>query len=192
MAEDAAPVYRYKPALMASALELRLKANGLEWRNAGATGLIPYGSIRRVRLSFRPLTMQTYRFLTEIWSTTAPRLQIASSSWKSIVEQERQDGAYNVFVRELHGRIAASGSKPLLQSGSPSIIYWFGLAIFAAAGLSLVALTFRALQVAEWAAAGFIAGFLALFLWHLGSFFYRNQPNRYRPDALPKLVLPRE
>ena len=39
----------------------------------------PYDRIRRIRLSFRPMTMQNYRFLTEVWTADGPKLQIAST-----------------------------------------------------------------------------------------------------------------
>jgi hypothetical protein len=36
-----------------------------------------------------------------------------------------------------------------------------------------------------------VAGvFLAFYLWQLGTFFRRNRPGRYRPDAIPAAVLP--
>src|SRR5688572_26284209 len=91
--------YGFKPSLLGAPHEFELTADAFRWRLASREGKIPYQNIRRVRLSFRPINMQTYRFLTEIWSDDAPRLQIASTSWRSVVEQTRQDDAYREFVR---------------------------------------------------------------------------------------------
>src|SRR5438105_15798371 len=79
--------YSYKPSLMGAAWEFRLRRDALEWRAGRHQGSAPYGRIVRVRLSFRPVTMQTRRFVTEIWPDQGPRLSIASTSWRSMVEQ---------------------------------------------------------------------------------------------------------
>ena len=39
---------------------------------------------------------------------------------------------------------------------------------------------------------GLAMPFLALFAWQLGTFFRRNRPGTYGPDALPPEVLPRQ
>ena len=74
------PIYGYKPSLMGAAWELRLRPDALEWRMGRHEGRVPYGRIARIRLSFRPVTMQTRRFVTEIWPVGGPRLSIASTS----------------------------------------------------------------------------------------------------------------
>ena len=183
--------YSYKVALFSAPWEFKLKAEGLEWRVGQRVGLIRYDRIRRVRLSFRPVTLQTHRFLAEIWSEGGPKIRIASTSWRSIVEQERQDQTYIAFIVELHRRVAAAGAPALFLIGMPGIIYWLGLAVFIAVALGLAALTVRALQLGEWTGAAFVGGFFALFVWQLGGYFRRNRPGTYRPNEVPDSVLPR-
>ena len=48
------------------------------------------------------MTMQMRRFVTEIWPADGPKLSIASTTWRSLVEQSAQDEAYGAFIRELH------------------------------------------------------------------------------------------
>jgi hypothetical protein len=184
------PFYSYKPSLMGAAWELRLRPDALEWRMGRHEGRVPYGRIARVRLSFRPVTMQTRRFVTEIWPTGGPRLSIASTSWRSLVEQTPQDQAYGAFIRELHRRMAAAGSEASFETGLPAMLYWPGLVVFAGAALALAALTVRALQIGELAGAAFVGGFFALFVWQSGNYFRRNRPGRYRADALPAYLVP--
>jgi hypothetical protein len=62
------PVYIHKPSLMGAPWELHLRPDALEWRTGRHEGRIPYARVRRVRLSFRPVTMQTRRFVAEVWS----------------------------------------------------------------------------------------------------------------------------
>lgn len=184
-------VYAYKASLMTAPFEFRLAADGLHWRKGRFTGLTPYDRIRRVRMAFRPTSMQFSRFLIEIWPNEGPVLPVASTSVKGMVEQESFGPAYRAFVAELHRRILAAGGTPRLQTGSPAFLYWPGLAVFAGCSLALAALTVRALGVEQWGGAAFIGGFLALFLWQAGQFFRRNRPGTYTLDAPPEMLLPK-
>ena len=51
--------YAYKPSLLGAPWEFRLTADALEWSIGRHQGRTPYDRIARVRLSFRPVTMQT-------------------------------------------------------------------------------------------------------------------------------------
>jgi hypothetical protein len=183
--------YSYKGSALGAPWEFELKSDGIVWRVGSRSGLIRYGQVNRVRLSFRPMTMQNYRFLTEIWSEEMPRIRIASTTWRGLVEQTRQDEAYTAFVVELHRRLAAAGTRARFFTGIPGVNYWIGIAIFAGIALGLAALTVHALRLGEWTGAAFIGGFFALVIWQLGGFFRRNRPGLYRPEEVPAIVLPR-
>jgi hypothetical protein len=184
------PTYAFKPALMGSPWEFRLASDALVWQRGRFQGRTGYDQIRRIRLAFRPATMQNHRFVTEIWPRSGFRLLIASTTWRSIMEQTRQDAAYSDFVGELNRRIGAAGGNTQFIAGSPPVLFWAGVIVFVASALGLAALTVRALQAGEHAAAALIGGFLTLFLWQLGQFLRRNRPRRYRPDSLPADLLP--
>jgi hypothetical protein len=184
------PVYVYKPSLMGAAWELRLRPDALEWQAGRRCGRIPYARVTWVRLSFRPVTMQTRRFVTEIWWPGGPRLSIASTSWRSLVELHAQDRAYGDFVRELNRRIAAAGATAAFETGAPALLYWPGLAVFVGVALALAVLTVRALEIGALGAAALVGGFFAVFVWQSGTYFKRNRPGRYRPDAVPKELVP--
>jgi len=186
----APPAYSYKPSVLGAAWSFRLEPDALAWEAGFRHGRIPYGDIRRVRLSFRPANMQRYRFLAEVWSEAGPKIAIASTSWRSMVEQQRQDAAYSAFVTELHRRLVAARVVAVFDAGSPALLYWPGVAIFTAVSVALAGLTAVALQRAAWEGAAMIAGLLALFLWQVGSFFKRNRPGRYRPEDVPRALLP--
>jgi hypothetical protein len=190
-AEAASPDYSYKPSLMGTPWTFRLAPDGLHWSIGRAAGVTPYRDIRQIRLGFRPVTMQSYRFIMEIWAHKGPKLTIASSSWKSLMEQERLDAGYVRFVRGLHEQIAAAGGTPRLKAGSLALLYWPGLVIFAGICLTVAALVVRAAQQGETAAFLFLAGFFGLLLWQIGGFFKRNRPRVYRLDAIPPDILPR-
>jgi predicted membrane channel-forming protein YqfA (hemolysin III family) len=56
--------------------------------------------------------------------------------------------------------------------------------------LATAALVVHAAQTAQWTAAAVVALFLAVFVYQIGQFFYRNQPRRYPPDQIPAAVMP--
>lgn len=183
--------YSYKPTLMGEALEFRLTPHALQWRISGRTGETPYEHMQRLRLSFRPTTLQTGRFMTEIWSSQGPKLVIASTSWRGLIDQERHDAAYTRFVSELVRRIGLANSQTTFEAGSVPVIYWAGLVVFVVACLGLAALMTKALASQAWTPALIVAGFLAIFLWQTGGYFRRNRPARFEPEAIPPEVLPR-
>lgn len=185
------PQYAYKASVLGAAWHFRLKGSSLEWEIGRRTGRFPLETIRRVRMSFRPATLQPNRFVTEIWSPQAPKLTIASVSFKSVIEQERLDGPYAAFILELHRRLAASGAQSRYDHGTPAFFYWIGLVIFAGAAIGLLAVIVHALQTQAWGGAAFIAAFFGYLLWQIGTFFHRNRPGTYRPDALPDVLVPK-
>ena len=73
----------------------------------------------------------------------------------------------------------------------PVVSYAVGLLASAAAALAFVGMIVRALQMGERAAAAVVAGFLLLFGWQIGTYFMRNRPGTYRPEAVPEQLLPR-
>ena len=183
--------YIYRPSLLGAPWEFNLVGDGLDWASGRKSGHISLRSIRRLRLSYRPASMQSHRFMTELWAEGAPKLEILSSSWKSLVEQERLDKKYADFIGELHRRIAAAAPPARFEQGSNPLLYWPGLIVFAGVALALAWLVVRALQADTRAGAAIVGVFLGLFLWQGGNFFRRNRPGQYRPDAIPAELMPK-
>lgn len=185
-----ATTYAYRPSITGAGWQFRLDDDAIAWDMGRKSGRVPYRDIQLVRMSYRPLTMQTHRFVTEVFTDTGPRLQIASTSWKSLVEQERRDGPYTEFVRELHRRLPANGGEIVFVGGAEPIRYWAGFGVFVVIAVGLAGLVVRALQYGVWGAAGLIVLFLAWFLFQVGNYFRRNRPVRYRVSELPANLLP--
>ena len=77
--------YAYRPSLLGAAWEFKLVGDGIDWSAGRKAGHIPFRTVRRLRMSYRPASMQSHRFMTELWADGAPKLEILSSSWKSLV-----------------------------------------------------------------------------------------------------------
>jgi hypothetical protein len=183
--------YAYRPSLIGTPAEFRLTGDTIAWSSGQGSGQVPLRNVRLVQMSYRPATMQPHRFVTELWADGAPRLEIASSSWKSMTEQERLDSRYATFITELHRRLAQAAVPARFQQGRHPLLFWPGLVFFALAGLAMAAVLTRALQTHFIGVAAFIAALLVLFIWQGGNFFRRNKPGSYRPDALPPELLPK-
>ncbi len=190
-ADESTIAYAYRPSLFGAAWEFALTDSGIAWTAGSRSGRVPFRDIRVVRMSYKPASMQSHRFVTELWADGAPKLQIVSISWKSMVEQERLDRPYAAFIRELHRRLALSAPQARFEQGVNPLKYWPSLALFVLVALAMAALTARGLQAGTWRGAGIVGVFLALFLWQGGNFFRRNRPAAYRPDALPPEVMPK-
>jgi hypothetical protein len=184
--------YSYRPSVFGAFRAFSLSERGIDWTTGVRSGSIPFDRVRRLRVSYRPNVMQSHRFVTELWADGSPKLQIISSSWKSMMDQERLDGAYSSFVRELHRRISRANGSTQFERGSNPLVYWLGILVFAGAAVGLAALIVRALQAGAMTSAAIVGAFLVFYLWQAGNFFRRNRPGTYRPDALPADVMPRE
>jgi hypothetical protein len=189
--DDGNPTYEFKASLVGAMCQFKLMPDGLHWRVGRRTGDVRYDRLRAVRLSYRPVTMQSYRFVTEIWPGDQPKIQIVSVSWRSVVSQQRLDAAYTGFITELHRRIAATGGNTQFSTGLPVLTYWIGVAVFSGVLLAIAALALRAVQIAQWSASAIIVIFAAVFAYQLGQYFYRNRPRRYQGEDIPAAVLPK-
>src|SRR2546430_17562005 len=79
--------YSFKPSLMGAGFEFRLRPDALEWQAGRHEGRAPYGRIVRVRLSFRPITMQTRRVIAGVLPAGRPQLPIAPTTRRSLLLQ---------------------------------------------------------------------------------------------------------
>jgi hypothetical protein len=189
--EAAAPVrYAYKASLMGSAHQFELGDDGLAWRVAGKSGVWPYAGIAAIRLSYRPVSMQSRRFRADIDRSGGGRLAIVSTSWQTAALMAPQDRDYRAFITQLHRRMAEAGSNAALTGGLRPGIYAAAVALLALVGIAIAGLFVRAIATGEFAGALFLVGFTALFGWQIGGFIRRNRPRAYSFDHLPEALLP--
>ena len=191
LSDDAAPVsYAYKASLIGAAHRFELTDQGLSWKVAGKSGVWPYTAITRVRLSFRPVSMQARRFRADIESADLGRIALLSTSWQTSALMAPQDRDYRAFIVELHRRMKAAGSHAELIGGLKPWIYDAALALLALVAAAMVGLLVRAVLTGELAGILFLIGFAALFAWQVGGFVRRNRPQAYSFDRLPDALLP--
>jgi hypothetical protein len=182
--------YAYKASLIGSAHRFELTDEGLSWHISGRSGLWRYDEISAVRLSFRPVSMQQHRFRADVSHAGGGRIRILSTSWQTPALVAPQDNGFRDFIVALHARMAKAGSRATLTAGLGRRTYAAVLAFLAVLAVAMTALLIRALLIGEFAGALFIIGFAALFIWQVGGFVRRNQPQGYSFDRVPKALLP--
>jgi hypothetical protein len=182
--------YAFKASLIGSAHQFELTDEGLNWRVAGKSGVWPYAAISSIRLSYRPVSMQSRRFRADIESEGRGHIVLLSTTWQTAALMAPQDQEYRAFIVELHHRMAAAGSTAKLTCGLKPRLYVAAMVLLAFVALAMAGLFIRAALTGEWAGMLFLAGFAALFAWQIGGFVSRNRPQSYTFDRLPRALLP--
>src|SRR4051794_24681427 len=166
--------YAYKASLIGAARRFELTENGLSWHFGGRSAVWPYASISGIRLSYRPVSMQSRRFRAEIENSDGGRLVLISTSWQSAALMKPQNREYRAFVTQLHAQLANAGSKALLRGGLGPKAYTAAVALLTIVAVAMIGLLGRAVATGEFAGAFFLLGFAALFGWQIGGFVRRN------------------
>jgi hypothetical protein len=182
--------YAYKPSLFGTAYQFELTEQGLSWRIAGRSALWRYADIVSIRLSYRPVSMQSHRFRADIGNVGGARLSMFSTSWQTAALMTSQDRDYRTFIAALHARMAKAKSPARLTGGLDPRVYAAAILCLTLVVLAMAGLLLRAVATGEWAGALFLVGFAALFAWQVGGFITRNRPLVYTFDDLPKALLP--
>jgi hypothetical protein len=182
--------YAYKASLIGAAHRFELTDEGLSWQIGGRSGVWPYAGISAIRLSYRPVSMQSRRFRADIESTAHGRIAILSTSWRTAALMAPQDHDYRTFITQLHARMKQAASNATLTGGLRPRIHIAAVVLLALVATAMAGLLIRAIAVREWAGALFLVGFAALFAWQIGGFVSRNRPRAYTFDRLPEALLP--
>ena len=187
---DAFTRYAYKASLIGGAHQFELMDGGLSWRVGGKSGIWPYADIAAIRLSYRPVSMQSHRFRADIENAGGQQIAILSTSWQTAALMAPQDQDYRAFIARLHARMAMAGSKAALIGGLRPRIYAAAVILLALVAMAIAGLLVRAIATGQFAGALFLVGFAALFTWQVGGFVRRNRPRTYTFDDLPAALLP--
>src|SRR3981189_3458871 len=90
--ETAAAIrYAYKASLIGAAHQFELTDHGLSWQVGSKSGVWAYADIAAIRLSYRPVSMQSRRFRADIESVNRQRIAILSTSWQTVAFMAPQD-----------------------------------------------------------------------------------------------------
>jgi hypothetical protein len=182
--------YAYKASLIGAAHQFALTDEGLSWQIGARAGVWSYGDIAAIRLSYRPVSMQSRRFRADIEHANRQRIAILSTSWQTVALVAPQDKDYRAFITQLHRGMEKAGSRARLVAGIGPKLYVVGIVFLALVAIAISGLLLRAIGTGEFAGALFLVGFAVLFAWQVGGFIRRNRPRTYTFDRLPQALLP--
>jgi hypothetical protein len=182
--------YAYKASLLSSAYQFELTDAGLSWQMGRRSGVWPYADIASIRLSYRPMSMQSRRFRADIDRAGGERIAILSTTWQTVSLMTPQDQDYRAFIVELHRRMKEAGSKASLVGGIGTATYAMAVAVLVLLAIAMIGLFVRALATSEFTGALFLVGMAGWFAWTIGGFIRRNRPRGYSFDVLPATLLP--
>jgi hypothetical protein len=189
-APSAVARYVYKASLIGAAHQFELTDHGLSWRAGRRSGEWPYAAIAAIRLSYRPVSMQSRRFRADIENGDGRRIALLSTSWQTAALMAPQDRDYRAFIVQLHERMRQAGSAAVLRGGLSPRVYAAAVAVLALVAIAMAGLFVRAVTTGQWSGALFLIGFAGLFTWQVGGFIRRNRPQAYSFDRLPAALLP--
>jgi hypothetical protein len=188
--ETAGDRYAYRASLIGSAHTFELTDEDLSWHVGSRSGVWPLASIASIRLSYRPISMQSRRFRADIETAGGERLAVLSTTWQTVALMAPQDRDYRAFLTRLHHRLAQAGSRAVLTAGLRPPVYATAIVLLVLLAIAMTGLLARAVATGEFAGSLFLVGFAALFAWQVGGFIRRNRPRSYSFDDLPKDLLP--
>lgn len=183
-------VYAFRPRLIGSGHVFRLSEHSLEWNVSGMSGRAAYPMIKAVRIGYRPSNFGGSRYVAELWPRNGARIEIASTSYRSMVAMDDQSPAFNAFMRELHRRIADSGADCSFAAGFAAWRWWPMAAVGVLTALALVYVSIHTIAGGDLASGALVLGFIVLFTWQLLPLILRNRPRTYDPRNIPDDVLP--
>lgn len=182
--------YAYKASLIGSAHEFELTDSGLSWQARGKSAVWPYADIVAIRLSYRPVSMQSRRYRADVEHKSGQSITILSTTWQTVTLMQPQDRDYRAFMVRLHQLVRDAGGDVALIAGIGSLTYAGGCLLLALVAIAITGLLAQAVATHEFGGALFLVGFAALFGWQMGGFVWRNKPRIYTFDSLPETLLP--
>jgi hypothetical protein len=182
--------YAYKASLIGAAHQFELTDSGLSWRVGNKSAVWAYADIAAIRLSYRPVSMQSRRFRADIENADGARIAILSTTWQTAALMAPQDHDYRAFITLLHRRMKQAGTNATLIGGLRPPIYAAAIIFLTLVAIAMAGLLLRAIDTGEFAGVLFLVGFAALFAWQVGGFVRRNRPQAYTFDRLPEALLP--
>jgi len=188
-AGEAALAYRHKPRPTSFEVAYTLRGDRVTIDSGRKLEEVRLDAVAAVRLTYDPRSFAQRAYVTTLTLKTGRRIRFSSVHWKSMVEAATQPG-YGAFLDALVPAIARANPAVSLMAGRPRPAW------LAIAGLTL--LTFvgivlfvaRALESGSPAAAGFGVLIGLAGVWQLEPMVRLNRPRRFKPDAVPRDLLP--
>lgn len=182
--------YAFRPRPFAAETVLDLKEREIVATRAGRDAVFPLREVATIRLFYTPRGINFSGYRAKIYSRSGKTVSFEDRSHKSLIEQERLEGSYRDFVRDLCARAEKANPDVLLHAGRAVTMLALIGAVAAATTLLMGYFLWRSLGAGSYGLALAIAvftGYFALWSW---AYVTRNRPQTFRSSAIPPDVLP--
>jgi hypothetical protein len=180
--------HRARPYSNEAVFELREDRVAIE--QGSRKGDFLFSEIAMIRLMYKPKNTTNEGYQTKIYRRDRKTASFTNLSWKSLVDVDRQDEAYSLFLRKMITAAAGANPSIVLMAGLPGWMHML-VTVFAVASVAaLAAVTVQAMLQGGWPIALLTAALASYFTWWAMRYVGRNRPRAFRPDAIPAHVLP--
>jgi hypothetical protein len=150
----------------------------------------PYRDIVEVRLSYAPSRANAARYRCDLKMRSGQRVAIISTHYAGIADFEDRAATYVPFVRALIARVAAANPAARFRSGA-TILGYLAQHLFLFAMFALLMFALAEFGVAYVSESSWVKLFVVLcFVPVLIAYARKNWPRPFKPEAIPKEVLP--
>ncbi|MGL4241067.1 MAG: hypothetical protein ACRCTI_08150 [Beijerinckiaceae bacterium] len=183
-------VYQHRARPYSPEARFELRGDHVAIEQGRRKGNFSYRDIVLIRLLYKPRNTTNEGYLAKMYRSDKRTASLTNLSWKSLVDMERQDADYTVFVRNLITRTAEANPAVVLEAGMARWFYALTALAGAAALAALLVVAGHALRGGSWPVTMMAAALGAYFVWWSYRYLSRNRPRRFTPDAIPADVLP--
>lgn len=182
--------YAHKPKPIGYEVSFRLGELTLAVDSMRKVDTIWLGAISSIRLMYAPTNFARRGYKTTIRVTDGRSVSFSNISWQGLSSVAQQDDEYSQFVSSLVASVSAANPDVKLIAGRRQIP-WLLLVVFTATALiGMGAFAWRAVTLGQTNAAILAGLILAAAIWQMEPFVRLNRPRTFRPDDLPKDLLP--
>lgn len=182
--------FAFRPRPFAAETVLDLKEREILASRAGRDTVFPLREIATIRLFYTPRGINFSGYRAKIYSRSGKTVSFEDRSYKGLIEQERLEGSYRDFVRDLCVRSERANPDVLLHAGRAVTMLALIGTVATATVLLMGYFITRALTNGSYGLALAIAvftGYFALWSW---AYVSRNRPQSFRAAAIPPGILP--
>jgi hypothetical protein len=190
-ADKSAPlVYQHRARPYSSEARFELKDDHVAIEQGRRSGNFHYRDVVLIRLLYKPRNTTNEGYQAKLYRRDNKTAALTNLSWKSLVDLDRQDGAYVRFLSALIDRTVRANPAVVLEAGMPRWLHAVTAVAGGGAVLALVVVTIQAVRAGSLPAAALTGALGAYFVWWSYRYLGRNRPRRFTADAIPADVLP--
>lgn len=182
--------FAFRPRPFAAETVLDLTHREINASRAGKDTRILCSDIATIRLFYAPRGINFSGFKAKIYTRTGKTVAFEDRSFKGLIEQERLEQPYRIFVETLCKRAETANPNVLLYAGkSMPMLVIIGI-LGSATALLAGYFSIQSLLGGQYVMGASVAGFTGYFAAWTATFVRRNWPQVFRAAAIPPGILP--